>query len=398
MPWVKIDVMDHKKQFIRDALTCVIPFKQLCTQHGISTVTGYKIKKRFLEEGYEGLQERSRRPKHAVNKLDEDSVCRIIKLRVAHPTWGPEKLRVLFVRSVPLHAPSMSTIKRVLAKAGLVRAYRARRRFATGSLPRLQTCPTRPNELWTVDFKGWWATQADRCEPLTVRDAFSRFVLCAKAMTTIRTDVVQACFVEIFKRYGLPDAIHTDNGSPFGSTRSVLGLTRLSAWWVSLGIQLSRSRPGHPQDNGAHERMHRDMEAELRPRIEHSSAATQMLLDEWVHQFNYLRPHHALQGRCPSELYRNSDKRFHGSPKAIVYPPHLLSRLVDSNGCIRIDNTLVFISTGLRGWNVGLLTKPGQTYQVWFDSLLMGTLDIFAAKLIWASPDELATFYTKTSA
>lgn len=387
MPWKERDVMDQKLAFVLKSLQEDVVFVDLCAEYEVSAPTGRMWKKRFLEEGMDGLRERSRRPKRCPQQLEEETVCRIIKLKMAHPRFGPEMLRVLYQKGYGA-PPSLSTFKRVLGKAGLVQHRKVRRRQDPATLPKVVLRATAPNQIWTTDFKGWWRTDQGRCEPLTVRDCYSRYVLGAQAMATTRTEAVRAQFERWFEQYGLPQVIHSDNGVPFASTRAPLGLSQLSAWWVALGIQISRSRPAHPQDNGAHERMHRDLEDGVQPLVTHAGADAQALLDCWKEEFNCVRPHRSLQMRCPNELYRCSERKYEGTPDEIEYGSGFDSRRVSNRGEIRVNQTRFFISNALAGWNVGLKTVNPSRLQLWFDCLLLGELDLEVARFIWASPDE----------
>ncbi|NJL18939.1 MAG: transposase [Bdellovibrionaceae bacterium] len=239
-------------------------FGQLCREYGISRKTGYKWRERFVAQGLTGMQEASRRPHRHSEQLAEEVVCRIVRLKAAHAYWGPVKIRELYRRK---HGggqlPSESSFKRVLERAGLTRKRRLRRREPSGRL-QAEVRADQPNALWTVDFKGWWrGNDGRRVEPLTVRDAFSRFVLEMHAVADAKTATVGRRFEKLFEAHGLPLAMRTDNGSPFACSHGLLGLTRLSAWWLALGIDLVRGRPGCPQDNGAHERLHLDIFREL---------------------------------------------------------------------------------------------------------------------------------------
>jgi transposase InsO family protein len=334
-----------------------------------------------------GLHERSRRPKHSPQQLDEATVCRMIKLKTAHPRFGPEMLRVLYGKAYGA-PPSLSSFKRVLGKAGLVQHRKVRRRVDPAAIPAVVLRPPAPNHIWSTDFKGWWPTADGRCEPLTVRDCYSRYVLGAQAMATTRTQAVRAQFERWFEQYGLPQVIHSDNGAPFASTRAPLGLSQLSAWWVALGIQLSRSRPGHPQDNGGHERMHRDLEDGVQPLIGTAGSDAQTILDHWREEFNCVRPHRSLQMRCPSEVYRPSERKYQGTPELIDYGPGFDSRLVSDKGLICVGGTRYFVTHALTGWNVGLKPNSPTRFEVWFDCLYLGELDLEVARFIWASPDE----------
>jgi hypothetical protein len=233
--------------------------------------------------------------------------------------------------------------------------------------------------VWTVDFKGWWRNEARRCEPLTVRDEHSRYVLEARALENARSETVYKRFEHLFKRYGLPQAIRSDNGSPFASRNAPFGLSRLSAWWVALGIDLERGRPGHPQDNAAHERMHGDMSREL----EAVGQSGQEALDLWRQTFNYERPHEALGMRCPGEVYTSSERKYEGTPEDLDYP-QMCPRRVSKDGLIKLDAEALFLSTALAGWSVGLKPIASELMEVWFGRLLLGQVDLSASSFIRA--------------
>jgi putative transposase len=369
MPWKAIEPMNQRIEFVVRALKTE-NFRDLCREYGISAKTGYKWRERFLEGGLSGMAELSRRPKHSPGGLEEAVVCEIVRLKGRHRYWGPRKLRRVYERLHPV-VPSESSFKRVLERAGLVERRRRRAGVASGRL-RSGRKAQAPNEVWTVDFKGWWYVGgSQRCEPLTVRDEFSRYVLELRAVPDAGTQTVRACFERLFAQHGLPEAIRSDNGAPFASERGVLGLSRLSAWWVALGIDLERGRPGCPQDNGGHERLHLDVERELRGQ---GLGAQQAEFDEWRRTFNQERPHEALGLRCPAELYEPSARRYEGTPADLVYEA-MESRRVRKWGSITLGNQAVFISHALAGWSVGLEPcGPGQ-YQVWFGRLLLGEVD-----------------------
>lgn len=344
-------------------------FRALCHEYGISPKTGYKWQARFLKYGQSGMEEESRRPKSSPGGLTEAVVCEMVRLKHAYPNWGPRKLRWLYGR---VHAlvPSESSFKRVLARAGLTEPRRVRSRQNSGRLRSGRRAQS-TNEVWTVDFKGWWCGGSGRrCEPLTVRDEFSRYVLELRLLADAKTQSVRACFERLFERQGLPEAIRSDNGVPFASVQGLLGLTRLSAWWVALGIDLERGRPGHPQDNGAHERLHLDVSRELEDR----RVEGQAVLDEWRRTFNEERPHEALGMRCPAEVYQPSPRRYEQSPEDLVYEG-MQQRKVHTMGHISWRNQTVFLSVALRGWSVGLESGAEGVWRVWFGRLLLGELD-----------------------
>ncbi len=343
-------------------------FRALCNEYGISAKTGYKWQRRFMEHGVAGMMEQSRRPHSHGDQLNEAVVCDIIRLKNAHRHWGPKKIRELYLRQHGT-AASESSFKRILERAGLTQPRRRQRASEAGRLGSGRRGQT-PNEVWTVDFKGWWYDPTgQRCEPLTVRDEHSRYILELRRMADARTQTVRACFDRLFTLHGLPEAIRSDNGTPFAHVNGIHGLSRLSAWWVALGIDLERGRPGHPQDNGGHERMHRDVSAELEP-----GSGEQAALDLWRGEFNGVRPHEALGMKCPAEVYTPSAKKYAGTPEDLDYPgmPH---RKVTSQGTIGWANRHWFISCSLAGWSVGLKPLPTGTFEVCFGRLLLGWID-----------------------
>jgi hypothetical protein len=234
-----------------------------------------------------------------------------------------------------------------------------------------------PNDVWTIDFKGWWMLKnRQRCEPFTVRDAFSRYVLCALVVTDTCAAQIDRAMDEQFRRNGLPKVIKMDNGSPFACTSAPLGLTRLSAKWVALGIELERSRPGHPEDNAAHERMHRDIEAEVAAHVQVDPETQQVALDVWRDEHNRIRPHEHLQGRRPAQLYHPSSRTMPSGTWTLDYGPGFLPRLVSASGTIRYRGAVVFITTALAGWHVGVRVRNSETAEVWFNYLLVGTINL----------------------
>ncbi len=371
MPWPERSVVSERKDFVLKALAREIPFADLCREHGIARKTGYKWLARFKERGTRGLVDESRRPRQSPLAVSADLLLEIINLREAHQRWGPKKIWRMLVRTHGADAPSTSTIARVLKRRGLVRKRRYRQRPM--SVPdRVPVVVVEgPNDLWTADFKGWWrSTDGEKCEPLTVRDAHSRFILAAKLLKRTRTAEVRAEFEALFKRYGLPKAIQTDNGPPFASVIALGGLTALSVWWVSLGIKLVRGRPGCPQDNGAHERMHADMRIEVQADAAPTASAQQGICDEWVHEFNYVRPHEALALRTPADLYRPGDRKY-GHVLLEGRPPDADLRPVFSAGWLKYRAQRVYITTALRGYRVALC-EVGDEVHVYFFDLPLG--------------------------
>ena len=381
MPWQETGVVDQRTEFVLRVVRGGERFGDVCREYGISRKTGYKWKERFLLEGLSGLGDESRRPKSSPSELSEAMVCEIIRLKLSHPGWGPRKLRAILSRTLPPdQLPSESSFKRVLDKADLVQRRRRRAPAEQGRLT-MPVKAERPNQVWTIDFKGWWYTRNQtRFEPLTIRDSFSRYVLCAQALDNARTETVRAAMVRIFEQHGLPEVIRSDNGSPFAARQSPLGLSRLSAWWLTLGINLDRIAPGRPDQNGGHERMHRDLAAEVEGRAEADPAAQQAALDVWRQTFNDERPHEALGMRVPRDVYQSSPRKYDPAPVELEYPPDYLVRKVMRMGHVNLAHRSINISAALGGCNVGLEPIREQCYAVWFCRLRLGELDLSADK------------------
>lgn len=345
----------------------------LCREFGVSRQAGHKWIKRFKELGYAGLDEQSRRPKTAPLATAEDLVMAVLEAREAHPRWGPRKLEPLLRRRFGDQTPAVRTIARILKRANLVRERRAKRPpNVVDRAPQLQA--KEPNDIWTVDFKGWWtALDGERCEPLTVRDAYSRFLLDI-VVCRPTTPEVRKVFERLFGKYGVPNAIKCDNGTPFVSVRSRGGLSRLSAWWLSLGITLARSRPGCPQDNGGHERMHADVSRDVQSRPGATVDAEQRRLARWRQEFNHVRPHEALQGKVPADVYKVRERR-RPIPVAYAYPAHIYPRRVYSDGDVSFRKERVFIGESLAGHEVGIEVLDAMHVRAWFRDVDLGVIE-----------------------
>lgn len=366
--------MDQRYTFALEAIQPGANMTELCRIYGISKPTGYKWKKRFEQAGISGLTDQSRKPTKSPSELSESVVCELIKLKTHHPSWGPYKIRELYRRKHG-EAPSDSSVKRVLERAGLVRKRRRRTQKQSGRIHagvQAEAC----NDIWTVDFKGWWYLRdATRCEPLTIRDEWSRFILDVRVLKDARTEQVRRCFEQLFERHGLPRHIRSDNGPPFAAASSVLGLSKLSAWWLALGIDLERGRPGNPQDNGAHERMHRDIKFELQSHAKGNARDQQAAFDIWRETFNAQRPHEALAMKTPSEVYRDSSRTWEGTPTDINYPD-MMTRRVLKTGRVCIEGQRILLSTALTGWSVGLVPIEKGRLEVYFAQLRIGEVDL----------------------
>lgn len=376
MPWKETSVMEERELFINAVLENADTFKDNCIKFGISTKTGYKWFNRFNEDGLKGLNDHSRRPAAHPASLSEDTLCQLIELKLAHSSFGPKKILELYRRIHPSDAPSLSSVNRIFKKVGLVKKRRKRRASNTGRLTS-NIAVSQPNDLWTIDFKGWWKSLDNkRIEPLTVRDEFSRYVLACEYLERTNTGEVMEVLKRLFREYGLPKAMQSDNGAPFASRSNVKGISRLSAWLITLGIEINRSRPGHPQDNGGHERMHKDLKSSVQVRFRGSARTYKAELEMWRDEFNNIRPHESLGMKTPAEVFRKSDRRYSGTPSDIDYPTEYQTRKVATTGYIKYDGGEYFISSSIRKYSVGLKVVDSAELAVYFAKVLLGIINL----------------------
>lgn len=367
--------MEQREKFIQDMLKQEKPFKHLCTEYGISEKTGYKWKNRYLEAGKAGLFDQNRAPKNSPDSLKEDVVIGLIKLKTAHPYWGGKKIHALYAKN---HSdpPSLSSVNRILNKAGLTKKRRVKQVSTDNNRLRQRILPEQPNDVWAIDFKGWWKSGGEICEPLTVRDLHSRMLLETRLMRSKDTDAVMAVLTELFKKYGLPKVIRSDNGAPFAAPNGLLSLTRLSAWWITLGILPDRTEKGKPGQNGSLERMHGDIAREIEGKIGGGILANQAAIDAWREEYNTVRPNEAIGMLTPSELYRPSERKYYGDYDELEYPAGFLPRKVCGTGEISLFGIRVSIGYALRGLTVGLRHSHDNTYEVLLADFLLGTLNM----------------------
>ena len=373
MPWKETSVMDERKEFIFRTWRNSETFTETCRKFGISTKTGYKWLERFKKKGAAGLEDESRARKNIPNKTSLEIQKKLLDIKKKHTAWGSKKIIARYMKKYPgEYVPSRSTVEELFKREGYTKKRRKRKSRHTKIIQE-RIKPTKPNELWTVDFKGWWWTsKKERCEPLTVRDGFSRNILAIEVPEKGDTPHVKAEFERIFKKYGLPEYIRSDNGPPFGNVLNMWGLTKLSVWWISLGIKLDRSDPGHPEQNGAHERMHRDMMKELENKIDGDLRLHQKMFDKWRKEFNEVRPHEALGMRTPSELYVKSERKYPGMDVEIEYNGRMKSRMVNDRGFFNYKQNRIFVGNPFSGYNVGLKETKNGKIEVWFDYLKLG--------------------------
>jgi putative transposase len=363
----------------------------LCREFGISRKTGYKFLERFEKHSVVGLQDQRRVPERIPHRTSTEVVELLIGLRQQHPTWGPKKLRVQLLKEHPgLVVPAASTIGELLRKRGLAMARKRRHRPLVNYSPLCHAVA--PNDVWCVDFKGQFRLGNGRyCYPLTITDAYSRMLLACEGLDNTRGDGAQTVFVEAFERYGLPRAIRSDNGAPFAS-QAIAGLSRLSVFWLRLGIALERTEPASPQQNGRHERMHRTLKAETTRPPGANMLQQQERFDCFQDIYNNKRPHEALGQIPPATLYRTSERRMPAELPQPQYPLHDLTLRVRPSGHIYVPGTgksvgSIFLSSALDCEYVGLRELEEDLWLVSFLDLDLGLLDLKARQINPIKPD-----------
>ena len=346
----------------------------LCREFDISRKTGYKILTRYNDSGLEGLTDRSRRPYRQANQLPFQIEKLIVRLKRDKPTWGAPKIRERLARLYPdVHRPAISTVHAVLDRHGLVERRKRRRNRATGTALS-HTC--RANELWCADYKGEFML-ADRryCYPLTITDFASRYLIACEALESTKEGPVIEAFARLFRQRGLPEAIRSDNGLPFASPNGLYNLSRLSVFWLRLGIAIERIRPGCPSQNGRHERMHRTLKAETTRPPGMNSLQQQARFDAFMSEFNDERPHEAIQMKAPAELYKPSSRAYEGLPE-VEYPFHDRDILVTACGRICMHRKKINVSTVLAGQRLGIKEVDDGIWLVSFMHYDLGYIDL----------------------
>lgn len=381
MPWKESRVVDQRAEFITEMLKEERPFKHLCQAYGISENTGYKWKERFIQGGMEGLTDKSRAPHYSPAGLPEDTLLEIIRFKNRYPAWGPRKIRVLYEREHgQTDLPSESSFKRVLDKAGMTKKKRVRSTVPVSPGALRQYIQAREiNDVWALDFKGWWRSSGELCEPFTVRDIVSRFMLETRLMRSKGTEAVKAVMQETFREYGLPKVIRSDNGTPFCATNGTLTLTKLSVWWMSLGILPDRTDLGSPGQNGSLERVHADIAREVEGRVPGGVDANQEALNAWREAYNHVRPNEALGMRTPAEVYRPSPRKYTGDYDELEYPAGYHPRKVFGSGEISFQSTRIMLTTALTGQMVGLRETESGLLELYLGEFMLGLVDLRGA-------------------
>jgi putative transposase len=371
MPWKECHVMDERLRFVARLLEGE-KMAPLCAEFGISRKTGYKIFDRYKDCGVAAFSDRSRRPYRQANRLPPQLEAVIVRLKREYPGWGAPKIREKLRRqSTAPHLPAISTVHAVLDRHGLVKRRRRRRPGATGTA---LSRPAEPNALWCADYKGEFMLGDHRyCYPLTITDFASRYLLTCEALSTTQEKFAFTVFERTFKEFGLPHAIRTDNGVPFASAHALYGLSKLAVWWLRLGIEIERTTPGHPEQNGRHERMHLTLKKEATKPAAANVLQQQARFDTFVEQYNRERPHQGLGRKMPADVYARSPRVYRGLEE-LTYPFHDATFTVTQCGRICFKARKVNLSHVFAGQNVGV-TQVGE--RVWLVTFMRYDLGYF---------------------
>jgi putative transposase len=374
MAWKGRTMLEERRVLIEDWQSGEWSFSELCRRYGISRQTGYKWVQRFAEQGQSGLQELSRAPHNSPQTMCPEVRARVIALREAHPRWGPRKLRVNLSESdTDLQWPATSSIGELLHREGLAHGRRRRQRTVRYSEPLAHANDA--NRVWCADFKGWFLCgNGERCDPLTISDAYSRFLLRCRSVEKTDGPHVRGIFESAFREWGMPEAIRTDNGPPF-SSKAPGGLSRLNIWWMRLGIRHERIEPGCPEQNGRHERMHLTLKQETADPAAGNLRQQQKAFHRFQEEYNHERPHEALGYKTPASAYVASPREYPARLPELEHPRGAILRKVNEDGRIVWVNRKAFISKTLGGEYVGLQPVEDGFYEVYFGGLLLGWFD-----------------------
>ncbi len=375
MPWLETAPVEERIQFIQDALSDRFTMSELCARYGVSRRVGYKWLARYEEGGRRGLKDRSRAPHHCPHRIDSELAELICAFRREHPFWGARKLlRVLTDRHPRISQwPAPSTTADLLARRGLVLKRRRRRPHQHPGV--VAPITKSPNDLWTADFKGEFRTSNGLyCYPLTIADQHTRFLLTCHGLLSTQTVTAKPVFERAFREYGLPLAIRTDNGVPF-ATQAIHGLSYLNVWWMRLGIQHQRIHPGRPQQNGAHERMHRTLKRQAIKPVARTCARQQKSFDAFRAEFNTVRPHEWLNQDTPASHYAGSPRPYPTQLAPLEYPGHFVVKKITTGGTFRFNHKLLYIANSLVDHRIGLEETDDGIWSIYFNTVLIATLD-----------------------
>jgi putative transposase len=374
MPWKECHKMDEKLKFVSRYLDGE-KIAVLCREFGISRVTGHSIIERYRQCGVQAFTDRSRRPYRQANQLPFQIEKLILQIKREKPTWGAPKIRERLIRQYPSihHPPAKSTVHAVLARHGLVNSRKQRRHKAEGTGLGVATAP---NELWCTDYKGEFMMGNKKyCYPLTVTDFTTRFLIGCEGLESTKEQYAFSVFERLFKEYGLPYRIRSDNGVPFASPNALYGLSRLAVWWLRLGIQIERIKPGHPEQNGRHERMHLTLKKETTKPPGTNLLQQQGKFDHFVKEYNYERPHQGLNMQCPADLYKPSGRPYRGLPE-LDYPLHDQTITVTACGRICLQSKKINLSQVFAGQRVGVKEEDDKIWLVSFMDYDIGYFDL----------------------
>lgn len=394
MPWTESTPVSHRQEFIRLYLKQRHSMAELCRTFGVSQKTGYKWLARFAAHGTAGLADRSHAPLTPAHQVAPEVRAQILRAREAHPRWGPKKLRTVLSGADPtVHWPAHSTIGELLKRSGLSKPRRRSGAAATWMpIDHVLTGATAPNDVWTADFKGEFRLSSGMyCYPLTVADMSSRFLLGCTGLSSTATELAQTQFRRLFQKYGLPSVIRTDNGVPFAAPMAIGRLSTLSVWWIRLGIRPERTKPGNPQQNGRHERMHRTLKEEAVYPPSASLAGQQKRFDRFQMEFNHDRPHEALGQTTPASHYTASMRPYPVRLPAIDYSSDLEVRRVSTNGTIRWKGAEIWLTSTLARQDVSFKREIEDTWIVAFGPLVLGRFHsdsgTFIPEVYWQFPE-----------
>jgi putative transposase len=380
VPWRESSPMSERLAFVQACLDRRKRIVEICSEFGISEKTGHKLLKRFRAEGIEGLRDKSHARRTQSHRMASDVAERIIALRRKYPLYGPAMLRDWLLQHEPeIHWPAASSIGELLKRANLIRSKRRHQSPDHQTLFNSRTRALEPNTVWTADFKGQFRLRKGSgayCYPLTVLDLHTHYLLGCKALETTSVPPVRQAFVRLFREYGLPLVLRTDNGIPFAQPNALGRLGALAFWWVRLGIRPEHITPARPSENGAHERFHRTLKAAATKPASESLSAQQRRFDVFRSEYNNDRPHQSLpEHRPPAHLYTLSSRSYPSRPPALVYPESSHVRLVDQNGHIKWRNQSLFLSSNLAGAYVCLSEGDDDIFTIAYGSLALGDFD-----------------------
>lgn len=374
MPWKETTPMLERSQFVRAWETGLYTVTELSQDFGISRATAYKWIHRYQDFGDDGLKEKSRRPHNSPRKTPAEIEEAIVALRKKKPRWGPKKIIEVLSNVEPeVRWPAPSTAGEVLKRHGMIKPQKRRRRWRHPGTPPILA--TRANELWTIDFKGQFRL-GDRsiCYPLTIQDRWSRYILTCRGLKGPFLVDVKATMEHAFREYGLPVRIRSDNGGPFVS-RGIGGLTKLNVWWLSLGIEHERIEKGRPDQNGAHERMHRELKAETANPPAPDISRQEVRFDTFRQEYNYERPHEGIDQKLPGDLWVTSQRPYPAFLDQPEYPISFEQRKVDSSGHFKIRGKACFISEALKGCTIGMKPIDDSIWAIFYSNTLLGRFD-----------------------